>query len=272
MASFQRQLNLYGFRRLTKGEDQGAYFHPKFQRNRKDLLSEIHRLPGKGTLSTLEQVLNNNNDIELNPTSKNSPDKPNTEISNKQSLKSASKLPVKSIIPKITITKQPKQTKQSIQTYKNQYSQNPTNNTVTTSYINSTIPTSALYLNSSQYYQQYNTYHMQNPNNFYQYIPNHSYSNPTSSINSYSTFNSSSIQNNNNNNNNNRISYSKNINNNFNKNLSSNGNNTNLKDYLSKSDFDINNNYFNLSNQDHLLLNSLIDFQPDSNRISNFNI
>eukprot|EP01035_Chromulina_nebulosa_P017752 gene17752-23351_t len=49
LTSFQRQLNLYGFRRLTKGEDQGAYFHPKFQRNRKDLLLEIRRLPGKGS-------------------------------------------------------------------------------------------------------------------------------------------------------------------------------------------------------------------------------
>lgn len=45
--SFQRQLNLYGFRRLSKGEDQGSYFHPKFQRNRKDLLPEIRRVTGK---------------------------------------------------------------------------------------------------------------------------------------------------------------------------------------------------------------------------------
>ena len=39
--SFQRQLNLYGFRRISKGEDQGSYFHPKFQRHRKDMLFEI---------------------------------------------------------------------------------------------------------------------------------------------------------------------------------------------------------------------------------------
>jgi hypothetical protein len=47
MTSFQRQLNLYGFRRVTKGEDVGAYYHPKFQKGRRDLISEIKRLPGK---------------------------------------------------------------------------------------------------------------------------------------------------------------------------------------------------------------------------------
>eukprot|EP00981_Chlorochromonas_danica_P011659 scaffold4203_cov166-Ochromonas_danica.AAC.5 len=57
LTSFQRQLNLYGFRRLTKGEDQGCYFHPKFQRDRKELLHEIKRLPIKGTLQSYDQVL-----------------------------------------------------------------------------------------------------------------------------------------------------------------------------------------------------------------------
>lgn len=47
MTSFQRQLNLYGFRRVTKGEDVGSYYHPKFQRGRRDLVPEIKRLPGK---------------------------------------------------------------------------------------------------------------------------------------------------------------------------------------------------------------------------------
>lgn len=54
MTSFQRQLNLYGFRRLTKGDDQGAYFHPKFQRGRKDLLNDIRRLPGKGSVPAVD--------------------------------------------------------------------------------------------------------------------------------------------------------------------------------------------------------------------------
>jgi hypothetical protein len=49
MTSFQRQLNLYGFRRVTKGDDVGSYYHPKFQRGRRDLIAEIKRLPGKST-------------------------------------------------------------------------------------------------------------------------------------------------------------------------------------------------------------------------------
>ena len=52
LTSFQRQLNLYGFRRVTKGEDQGAYFHPKFQHERQDLLEEIRRLPNKSALQS----------------------------------------------------------------------------------------------------------------------------------------------------------------------------------------------------------------------------
>ena len=49
LTSFQRQLNLYGFRRVTKGEDQGAYFHPKFQYGDGNAVSEIRRLPGNSS-------------------------------------------------------------------------------------------------------------------------------------------------------------------------------------------------------------------------------
>ena len=49
LTSFQRQLNLYGFRRITKGDDHGAYFHPNFQRGRKDLVTNIRRLPVKAS-------------------------------------------------------------------------------------------------------------------------------------------------------------------------------------------------------------------------------
>ena len=49
LTSFQRQLNLYGFRRVTKGEDQGAYFHPKFQYGQGNAVSEIRRLPGNSS-------------------------------------------------------------------------------------------------------------------------------------------------------------------------------------------------------------------------------
>uniref|UniRef100_A0A7S1TT16 HSF-type DNA-binding domain-containing protein n=1 Tax=Phaeomonas parva TaxID=124430 RepID=A0A7S1TT16_9STRA len=43
LTSFQRQLNLYGFRRITKGDDKGAYRHPHFQRDRPDLMSLVSR-------------------------------------------------------------------------------------------------------------------------------------------------------------------------------------------------------------------------------------
>lgn len=43
MSSFQRQLNLYGFRRITDGRDKGGYFHEYFLRGRKGLCKKIHR-------------------------------------------------------------------------------------------------------------------------------------------------------------------------------------------------------------------------------------
>jgi hypothetical protein len=49
LASFQRQLNLYGFRRIPKGVDVGAYYHPKFQKGRRELVAEIKRVPAKPT-------------------------------------------------------------------------------------------------------------------------------------------------------------------------------------------------------------------------------
>lgn len=49
LASFQRQLNLYGFQRLTKGSDKGGYYHECFLRGRRDLCEKIHRIKIKGT-------------------------------------------------------------------------------------------------------------------------------------------------------------------------------------------------------------------------------
>jgi len=48
-ASFQRQLNLYGFNRLTKGPDKGGYYHELFLRGKKSLTLKIHRMKIKGT-------------------------------------------------------------------------------------------------------------------------------------------------------------------------------------------------------------------------------
>jgi hypothetical protein len=52
MSSFQRQLNLYGFRRVARGQDTGSYYHPQFQRHKPELVADIRRLPqGKNNIS-----------------------------------------------------------------------------------------------------------------------------------------------------------------------------------------------------------------------------
>eukprot|EP00980_Cylindrotheca_fusiformis_P020273 scaffold7330_cov146-Cylindrotheca_fusiformis.AAC.12 len=49
VSSFQRQLNLYGFQRLTKGRDKGGYYHELFLRGKVFLAQNIHRIKVKGT-------------------------------------------------------------------------------------------------------------------------------------------------------------------------------------------------------------------------------
>lgn len=48
MTSFQRQLNLYGFSRLTTGPDRGGYYHELFIRGRLDLCKRMVRTRVKG--------------------------------------------------------------------------------------------------------------------------------------------------------------------------------------------------------------------------------
>jgi hypothetical protein len=49
LASFQRQLNLYGFQRLTRGRDRGGYYNELFLRDRVFLAHSIQRIKVKGT-------------------------------------------------------------------------------------------------------------------------------------------------------------------------------------------------------------------------------
>ncbi|KAL7470568.1 hypothetical protein ACHAXS_010817 [Conticribra weissflogii] len=49
LTSFQRQLNLYGFCRLTSGTDRGAYYHELFLRHRLFLRKRMSRIRIKGT-------------------------------------------------------------------------------------------------------------------------------------------------------------------------------------------------------------------------------
>ena len=49
VASFQRQLNLYGFMRLTRGMDKGGYYHELFLKDRIWLAQKIQRVKVKGT-------------------------------------------------------------------------------------------------------------------------------------------------------------------------------------------------------------------------------
>ena len=49
LGSFQRQLNLYGFNRITSGRDKGGYYHELFLRGKPFLTERMNRRKVKGT-------------------------------------------------------------------------------------------------------------------------------------------------------------------------------------------------------------------------------
>ena len=53
LTSFQRQLNLYGFRRIQKGPDSGSYYHPNFKREDFESVRQIKRVAGRGATKTV---------------------------------------------------------------------------------------------------------------------------------------------------------------------------------------------------------------------------
>lgn len=56
-ASFQRQLNLYGFSRFCHGRDKGAYYHSAFVRGQRALVRQMIRRKIKGSAATLRRPL-----------------------------------------------------------------------------------------------------------------------------------------------------------------------------------------------------------------------
>uniref|UniRef100_A0A7S2PRC9 HSF-type DNA-binding domain-containing protein n=1 Tax=Leptocylindrus danicus TaxID=163516 RepID=A0A7S2PRC9_9STRA len=62
LRSFYRQLNLYGFKRITNREDSGCYEHPHFIRGEMRLCEEMRRQKIKGTGSKRKKGSNDNDE------------------------------------------------------------------------------------------------------------------------------------------------------------------------------------------------------------------
>jgi len=54
LTSFQRQLSMYGFRRINSGKDAGAYYHKKFLREKPSFCTQIKRINSKEGNSKLD--------------------------------------------------------------------------------------------------------------------------------------------------------------------------------------------------------------------------
>lgn len=57
-SSFQRQLNLYDFHRVTEGVDRGSYSHPMFLYGQRDLTTTMKRNKIKGKKALLKKSAN----------------------------------------------------------------------------------------------------------------------------------------------------------------------------------------------------------------------
>jgi hypothetical protein len=54
--SFQRQLNLYGFRKTAHGSDSGCYYHPHFQKQNYSKIFQIRRMADKAGLASYDEI------------------------------------------------------------------------------------------------------------------------------------------------------------------------------------------------------------------------
>ena len=61
MASFRRQLSIYGFRRALKRD--AAFFHPNFIRSRPELLELIKRVPNKSLAPDNAQISSSSDEV-----------------------------------------------------------------------------------------------------------------------------------------------------------------------------------------------------------------
>mmetsp|Transcript_17956 Transcript_17956/g.16235 ORF Transcript_17956/g.16235 Transcript_17956/m.16235 type:complete len:332 (-) Transcript_17956:246-1241(-) len=66
MASVQRQLNLYGFKCVSRGEDKGSFYHPKFQRGDWESAKSIRRCISHSQFGIQNWKLPEDNKVKFN--------------------------------------------------------------------------------------------------------------------------------------------------------------------------------------------------------------